>query len=231
MKERPNEFRVRPTREDLRARRQRMARRTGVPSRDDVHQYYQKTCHLPPRRCELASGDGALTTTPPAAGGPIFHYDPASPVRPWAASVAAVSRLDRSIRAPNESRGDVSCTRLRPPSGSRSDRLRDARVYAATSLPTPTSRRCSWTSTSMDAATRRRHHPRQVPDSTAAANRSSRTGSTSNHDLWGRATCSAGHRIRVYVSSSNFPPLQPEPDTGEKTSGGTAIFRAKQTIS
>ena len=40
----------------------------------------------------------------------------------------------------------------------------------------------------------------------------------------------AGHRIRVYVASSNFPRFNRNLNTGEKTAGGATLVRAKQTI-
>jgi hypothetical protein len=40
----------------------------------------------------------------------------------------------------------------------------------------------------------------------------------------------AGHRIRVYISSSNFPRFNRNLNTGEKTFGGTRMVKARQTI-
>ena len=50
-------------------------------------------------------------------------------------------------------------------------------------------------------------------------------------DLW--ATCNvfkAGHRIRLYVSSSNFPRFNRNLNTGEKTFGSTRALKAQQTV-
>jgi predicted acyl esterase len=50
-------------------------------------------------------------------------------------------------------------------------------------------------------------------------------------DLWATSNVfKAGHRVRVYVSSSNFPRFSRNLNTGEKTSAGAAMIRAKQTI-
>ena len=40
----------------------------------------------------------------------------------------------------------------------------------------------------------------------------------------------AGHRLRVYLSSNNFPRFNRNLNTGEKTFGGTRMEKAKQTI-
>jgi predicted acyl esterase len=40
----------------------------------------------------------------------------------------------------------------------------------------------------------------------------------------------AGHRIRVYISSSNFPRFNRNLNRGEKTFGGTRMVKARQTI-
>jgi putative CocE/NonD family hydrolase len=50
-------------------------------------------------------------------------------------------------------------------------------------------------------------------------------------DLWATSNVfKAGHRIRVYVSSSNFPRFNRNLNTGEKTFGGTRMVKARQTI-
>jgi putative CocE/NonD family hydrolase len=50
-------------------------------------------------------------------------------------------------------------------------------------------------------------------------------------DLWSTSNLfRAGHRIRLYVSSSNFPRFHRNPNTGERTSGATGMVKARQTI-
>jgi putative CocE/NonD family hydrolase len=50
-------------------------------------------------------------------------------------------------------------------------------------------------------------------------------------DLWATSNVfKAGHRIRVYISSSNFPRFNRNLNTGEKTFGGTRMVKARQTI-
>jgi putative CocE/NonD family hydrolase len=50
-------------------------------------------------------------------------------------------------------------------------------------------------------------------------------------DLW--ATCNvfkAGHRVRLYVSSSNFPRFDRTPNTGEPLATATRMVPAEQTV-
>jgi uncharacterized protein len=50
-------------------------------------------------------------------------------------------------------------------------------------------------------------------------------------DLWATSNLfKAGHRIRLYVSSSNFPRFSRNLNTGESTFGSTRMVRARQTI-
>jgi len=50
-------------------------------------------------------------------------------------------------------------------------------------------------------------------------------------DLWATSNLfKAGHRVRLYVSSSNFPRFSRNPNTGEKMLGATGMVKATQTI-
>src|SRR5262249_26502927 len=50
-------------------------------------------------------------------------------------------------------------------------------------------------------------------------------------DLWATSNVfKAGHRIRVYISSSNFPRFNRNLNTGEPTLGATKMIKANQTI-
>jgi hypothetical protein len=50
-------------------------------------------------------------------------------------------------------------------------------------------------------------------------------------DLWATSNLfKAGHRIRLYVSSSNFPRFARNLNTGESTFGSTRLVKARQTI-
>ena len=50
-------------------------------------------------------------------------------------------------------------------------------------------------------------------------------------DLWATSNLfKAGHRIRVYVSSSNFPRFDRNPNTGESTAESARMVKAQQTV-
>jgi hypothetical protein len=50
-------------------------------------------------------------------------------------------------------------------------------------------------------------------------------------DLWATSNLfKAGHRIRLYVSSSNFPRFSRNLNTGEPTLGGTRMVKARQAV-
>ena len=50
-------------------------------------------------------------------------------------------------------------------------------------------------------------------------------------DLWATSNVfKAGHKIRVYLSSSNFPRFNRNLNTGEATLRGTKMVKARQTI-
>jgi putative CocE/NonD family hydrolase len=50
-------------------------------------------------------------------------------------------------------------------------------------------------------------------------------------DLWATSNVfKAGHRIRVYISSSNFPRFNRNLNTGEPALGATKMIKANQTI-
>ena len=50
-------------------------------------------------------------------------------------------------------------------------------------------------------------------------------------DLWATSNVfKAGHRLRLYVSSSNFPRFDRNPNTGESTAASTRMVKAQQTV-
>jgi putative CocE/NonD family hydrolase len=52
-----------------------------------------------------------------------------------------------------------------------------------------------------------------------------------NIDLWATSNLfKAGHKIRLYISSSNFPRFNRNPNTGEPTHGARGFVRAVQTV-
>ena len=184
-----------------------------------------------------ASGDGALTTTPPAAERPdLFDYDPASPVRTIGGRLCcgglAPGPFDQS---PNESRGDVLVYSTPPlPRDLEVTGFVTLELYAATSA-------ADTDFTAMLVDVDEHGDARYLADGIIRARYRNSTAAAEpiepnriykyTIDLWATSNVfKAGHRIRVYVSSSNFPRFSRNLNTGEKTSGGTAMIRAKQTI-
>jgi len=50
-------------------------------------------------------------------------------------------------------------------------------------------------------------------------------------DLWATSNVfKAGHRLRLYVSSSNFPRFDRNPNTGESTVASPRLVKAQQTV-
>jgi putative CocE/NonD family hydrolase len=50
-------------------------------------------------------------------------------------------------------------------------------------------------------------------------------------DLWATSNLfKAGHKLRLYISSSNFPRFNRNPNTGEATQGAVRLTKARQTI-
>jgi hypothetical protein len=184
-----------------------------------------------------ASGDGALTTTPPAAERPdLFEYDPASPVRTIGGRLCcggiAPGPFDQS---PNESRGDVLVYSTPPLAQDvEATGFVTLELYAATSA-------ADTDFTAMLVDVDQHGYARYLADGVIRARYRNSTAAAEpiepnriykyTIDLWATSNVfKAGHRIRVYVSSSNFPRFSRNLNTGEKTSGGTAMLRAKQTI-
>jgi len=184
-----------------------------------------------------ASGDGALTTTAPAAERPdLFEYDPASPVRTIGGRLCcgglAPGPFDQS---PNESRGDVLVYSTPPlPRDLEVTGFVTLELYAATSA-------ADTDFTAMLVDVDPQGDARYLADGIIRARYRNSTAAAEpiepnriykyTIDLWATSNVfKAGHRIRVYVSSSNFPRFNRNLNTGGKTFGGTATVRAKQTI-
>ncbi|HCX31058.1 MAG TPA: hydrolase, partial [Blastocatellia bacterium] len=50
-------------------------------------------------------------------------------------------------------------------------------------------------------------------------------------DLWATGNVfKKGHRLRLYISSSNFPRFNRNPNTGESMLGASRMVNARQTI-
>lgn len=183
------------------------------------------------------SGDGVISTEMPKTEKPdTFEYDPASPVRTIGGRLCcgglAPGPFDQS---PNESRTDVLVYSTPP-------LTRDvevtgfitAELYAATSA-------ADTDFTAMIVDVDEKGYARYLGDGIIRARYRNSTAKVEmiepgkvykyTLDLWATSNVfKAGHRIRVYVSSSNFPRFSRNLNTGEKTFGSTRMVKAKQTI-
>lgn len=189
------------------------------------------------RGANSTSGDGLISTEMPKAEKPdIFEYDPASPVRTIGGRLCCgglpPGPFDQST---NESRPDVLVYSTPP-------LTRDvevtgfitAELYAATSA-------ADTDFTAMIVDVDEKGYARYLGDGIIRARFRSSTAKAEpiepgkvykyTIDLWATSNVfKAGHRIRVYVSSSNFPRFSRNLNTGEKTFGNTRMVKAKQTI-
>ena len=183
------------------------------------------------------TGDGVISTAAPKAEKPdAYEYDPASPVRTIGGRLCcggiAPGPFDQS---PNESRNDVLVYSTPP-------LIRDtevtgfitAEIYASTSA-------ADTDFTAMIVDVDEKGYARYLGDGIIRARYRNGTEKAEpiepnkiykyTIDLWATSNVfKAGHRIRVYISSSNFPRFNRNLNTGEKTFGGTRMEKAKQTI-
>ncbi len=184
-----------------------------------------------------ARGDGVISTAMPKAEKPdAFEYDPASPVRTIGGRLCcggiAPGPFDQS---PNESRNDVlvySTPVL--PQDTEVTGFITAELYASTSA-------ADTDFTAMIVDVDEKGYARYLGDGIIRARYRNSTAKVEaiepnkiykyTIDLWATSNVfKAGHRIRVYISSSNFPRFNRNLNTGEKTFGGSRMEKAKQTI-
>ena len=183
------------------------------------------------------SGDGVISTEMPKAEKPdIYEYDPASPVRTIGGRLCCGGLPPGPFdQSPNESRTDVLVYSTPP-------LTRDvevtgfitAELYASTSA-------ADTDFTAMIVDVDEKGYARYLGDGIIRARYRNSTAKAEmiepgkvykyTLDLWATSNVfKAGHRIRVYVSSSNFPRFSRNLNTGEKTFGNTRMVKAKQTI-
>ena len=184
-----------------------------------------------------AAGDGVISTVAPKNEKPdTYEYDPASPVRTIGGRLCCGGLPPGPFdQSPNESRTDVLVYSTPP-------LQRDvevtgfitAELYAATSA-------ADTDFTAMIVDVDPAGYARYLGDGIIRARYRNSTekpepiepGKINKYtiDLWATSNVfKAGHRIRVYISSSNFPRFNRNLNTGEKTFGGTRMLKAQQTI-
>jgi uncharacterized protein len=184
-----------------------------------------------------AAGDGALTTVAPQAERPdVFEFDPASPVRTIGGRLCCGGLPPGPFdQGPNESRGDVLVFST-PPLAEDLEATGPVKLelFASTSAP-------DTDFTGMLVDVDQAGFARYLADGIVRARYRESTAKASpvepgriykyTIDLWATSNVfKAGHRIRVYVSSSNFPRFNRNLNTGDKTYGGSTMAKAKQTI-
>ncbi len=184
------------------------------------------------------AGDGALSMATPKSENPdAFEYDPANPVPTIGGRLCCGAGLPPgpSDQRPNEGRSDVLVYSTPPlEQDVEVTGFITAEVYASTSA-------ADTDFTAMIVDVDPSGYARYLGDgiiraryrnSTARAERIE-AGKIYKYtiDLWATSNVfKAGHRIRVYISSSNFPRFNRNLNTGEKTLGATRMEKARQTI-
>ena len=190
------------------------------------------------KAANTGAGDGALTAAAPkgepAAG---FDYDPADPVRTIGGRLCcgAAAPPGPFDQRPNESRADVLVFST-PPLATDVEVTGYVRVelFASSSA-------VDTDFTALLADVDDTGYARFLTDGIVRA----RYRATTDHpeliepgrvykydvDLWATSNLfKAGHRIRLYVSSSNFPRFNRNLNTGEPTLGATRIVKARQSV-
>jgi hypothetical protein len=190
-------------------------------------------------RANGVQGDGSLSTEPPADERPDrFVYDPENPVPSIGGRLCCANDVippGPFDQRPNESRDDVLVYSTAPLE-------RDVEVTGFITLELYASTTAADTDfTGLLADVEPSGYARLLTDGVVRARYRNSTaaaepvepGKTYRYeiDLWATGNLfRAGHRIRVYVSSSNFPRFNRNPNTGDRMLGSTGIVKATQTI-
>jgi hypothetical protein len=184
----------------------------------------------------LQSNRGLATATPKSEAPDSFVYDPADPV-PTIGGRLCCGGLPPgpADQRANESRSDVLVYSTPPlQQDTEVTGFITAELYAATDAP-------DTDFTAMIVDLDPSGYARYLGDGIIRARYRNSTAKPEpiepskitkyTIDLWATSNVfKAGHQIRVYISSSNFPRFNRNLNTGEKTLGGTRMQKAKQTI-
>ncbi|MCI0389351.1 MAG: CocE/NonD family hydrolase [Acidobacteria bacterium] len=185
-----------------------------------------------------AGGDGALSTKPPGKEKPdTYVYDPQNPTPTIGGRLCCGAAIQPGPfdQRPNESRPDVLV--FSTPPLERDIEVTGyitAELYASTSAP-------DTDFTAMIVDVDPSGYARFLTDGVVRARYRNSTeraepiepGKVYKYtiDLWATSNVfKAGHRIRVYISSSNFPRFNRNLNTGEPALGATKMVKANQTI-
>ncbi len=190
------------------------------------------------RGAQGPSGDGGLSVTAPGAERPDhFEYDPKNPVPTIGGRLCCGPAIPPGPfdQRPNESRQDVLVFSTSPLE-------RDLEVTGFVSLEVYASTSAKDTDfTALLADVDPTGYARFLTDGIVRARYRNSTrqpeeivpGQVYKYtiDLWATSNVfKAGHRIRLYVTSSNFPRFNRNSNTGEAMLGSSSTIRARQTV-
>ncbi len=184
------------------------------------------------------TGDGELNVTAPKAERPDqFEYDPKNPVPTIGGRLCCgVAQPPGPFdQRPNESRPDVLIFSTPP-----LDRDLEVTGFVSVELYAATSARDT-DFTALLADVDASGYARFLTDGIVRARDRNTTtqpeeivpGKVYKYviDLWATSNVfKAGHRVRLYVSSSNFPRFNRNPNTGESMLGASRMVNARQTV-
>jgi len=185
-----------------------------------------------------STGDGTLSGTPPhAERADQYDYDPGNPVPTIGGRLCCGDGLPPGPfdQRPNESRADVlvfSTPRLQ--ADLEVTGFITVELYAATSV-------VDTDFTALLADVDANGYARFLTDGIVRARYRDLTTEAGELvpgkiykytiDLWATGNVfKAGHRVRLYISSSNFPRFNRNPNTGERLVGSSRFLTAHQTI-
>ena len=205
------------------------------PSRAKLTKFYLHSS----KGANSVAGDGSLSETAPQAQKPdSFEYDPANPV-PTIGGRLCCGNDDLPPgpfdQRPNESRRDVLVYSTPP-----LEKDIEVTGYLALELHAATTA-ADTDFVAMLVDVDPSGYARFLADGIVRARYRNSTEKAEplipgkihryNIDLWATSNLfKAGHRIRAYVSSSNFPRFNRNPNTGEPTYGARGMVKAVQTI-
>ncbi|MGI8782888.1 MAG: CocE/NonD family hydrolase [Acidobacteriota bacterium] len=205
------------------------------PARAQARRFYLGSS----RGANTAAGDGLLATSAPARGGrpDRYEYDPTNPVASLGGRLCCGAEMAPGPfdQRPNESRQDVLVY-----STPALEREMEVTGFVSVELHAASSAvDTDWTALLADVGPD--GYARFLTDGIVRARYRNGTtraepitpGQATRYtiDLWATSNVfKAGHRIRLYISSSNFPRFNRNLNTGEPTLGATRLLKAQQVI-
>jgi len=177
-------------------------------------------------KAQTSSGDGALTLSPSAGDEPTdeFVYDPNDPV-PTAGGCMLGDSAGAELQNSNESRGDVLVYSTPP----LSEDLEITGSIKLTLYVATTATNTDFTAKLVDVYEDGRAF--NVCDGILRQDFTPNQPTEITIDLWPTSIVfQKGHRLRLEVSSSNFPRYDANPNTGSPIAAATKPGRARQQV-